>query len=98
MGSNINEFVVRLEFGPDGEVTDVTYWDRCGHERTMSISGWSLDDMTEYHLKHYRESHDLRPPLRCPFTVDTLLPHAAKMRCVLEPHDTAVNHRFEMRS
>jgi hypothetical protein len=92
--SRISGFDIRLEFGPDGDVDHVFYWDQegCGHERAFSL-GSPLDDVISYHLKHYRGSHRMTPPKRCPFTLaDTT---GGRYHCRLEPHKTG-NHVLEV--
>lgn len=95
MGSNIDEFIVRIGFAPDGTVDEVRYWDQegCGHERVMSL-GDDVDDMVQYHLRHYQESHGMKPPRRCAYAIRTEL--GTLLRCTLDPHDPPTKHRFEV--
>lgn len=102
MGSNINEFIVKIDFDKNGEVREVRYWDQegCGHERSIDYDD-SVADMIQYHLRHYRQSHDQVPPRRCGFWIKTdMLPgiKGAVLQCVLEPHPVHVKHRLEVGS
>lgn len=92
MGSNINEFIVRLEFDPDGDVKEVIYWDQegCGHEHSVGLT-----DLVRYHLHHYRESHDRVPPRKCPVELETA--DKGRLRCSREPHAGDDRHTFEVR-
>jgi hypothetical protein len=73
MGSNLEGFNIRLEFDNDAKVAEVIYWDQegCGHEAIFAPVG-SLGEMVQYHLNHYRASHDMRPRKGCKFTVSGL--------------------------
>lgn len=100
MGSNIHDFIVRLEFAPDGTVEHVYYRDQegCGHEHAVPLSSY-VDDMIEYHLKHYRESHYMAPPRKCGLSVEVVVPGVPEPKyvtCSLEPHSNDTKHKFEV--
>lgn len=99
MGRNINEFIVQLEFNDAGEVTAVIYWDQegCGHRREIDEES-KVVNLVDYHLAHYRKSHRMEPPKRCPMQMtgvdpDSRLPMI--FRCTLEPHDSNTKHQME---
>ncbi len=66
---SLDDFIVKIEFDNDGEVSSTSYWDQegCGHERRIP-SNYLVSDMVAYHLKHYRESHLRTPPVSCKVT------------------------------
>lgn len=99
MGSNINEFIIKIGFAPDGTVDEVRYWDQegCGHEHLLSL-GDDLDDVIQYHLMHYRVSHEMLPPRKCPVEIKQLSGDGdvTYLQCVHDPHGPEVKHRFEV--
>jgi hypothetical protein len=95
MGGNLNEFIIKIEFGGDGDVTGVRYLDQdgCGHEHAVYLDT-GVDDLIQYHLKHYRESHDMTPRKRCSATLHVQV--GSPLRCVHDPHGPETKHRFEV--
>lgn len=102
MGSNINEFIVRVHYDDNGEPLTAIYWDQegCGHESQFSLSHESptMGEVIEYHLAHYKRSHHQQPRKRCPMTMTGVDPNtksAINFRCTLEPHPAGSRHQLE---
>lgn len=95
----LNDFNIRIEFAPDGEVEHAYYWDQegCGHERAFNLTT-DLDDVIAYHLKHMRESHRLTPIPMCQYVIAITDDHGDKrqVRCIREVHTDGLKHRFEI--
>lgn len=70
MGSNINGFEVRLKFDAAGKVEEAHYSDSdgCGHSKPFTVgvgSMTTLQEVIDYHLGHYKRSHEMVPPKFC---------------------------------
>lgn len=97
MSSNLHGFDVRLEFDPDGGVDKVFYWDAggCGHEQEMDTYG-SIGALVDYHLSHYRRSHDEFPQPVCDEWV--ALPYdEGVLRCTVPADQHHDQHVFTWR-
>jgi hypothetical protein len=96
MGNNLNGFGIDLEFGPNGAVTKISYADHdgCGHESEFPATA-TLSGVVAYHLRHYRDSHDMRPLRRCPVCIPGM-DHDSSLQCVHDAHGPETKHRFEV--
>lgn len=95
MGNNLDGFGIDLEFGPNGAVTKISYADHdgCGHESEFPSTA-TLSGVIAYHLRHYRDSHDMRPLRRCPYEVG--LTNGIRLQCTHDEHGPETQHRFEV--
>lgn len=96
MGKRLDGFDVRLEFDPDGGVVAVFYKDAegCGHEKRMDV-GDSIRRLVEYHLSHYRRSHDMAPQPWCQQQLG--LVDGTVLRCTVDPKIPHEEHTFTWR-
>jgi len=95
----LENFDIRLEFGPRGEVTKAQYedGDGCGHSREFAVgvgSMTTLQELIEYHLNHYWKSHKQKPKELCGYKARGYDDQSRAMYvCRLEPHpETPNNH------
>lgn len=97
MGSNLHGFEVKLTFDTEGQPETAIYWDQegCGHEQQFSIevgSRMTVRELAEYHLAHYKRSHEMTPIKRCTATGDFM---GEAYYCSLERHNTVtIGHNF----
>lgn len=88
MGNSLDEFEVRMTFNSNGKVDRVEYADGagCGHSKEVDPYATTVNELVEYHLRHYKTSHRMEPSRMCNF----MLPHPSdpgiEYRCNLEPH------------
>lgn len=94
MGSNIEEFEVRLKFGADGKVEEAHYVDAigCGHQYPLAVhpgAVTTLQEVIDYHLGHYKRGHHQEPPKFCGKQfLDTSTGMKVTYECREEPHES----------
>lgn len=83
MGMRLDGFEIELEFGPDGDVKQVSYHDAegCGLKKLVDPS-LAVESIVRLHLNHYLAKHGLTPRIQCDRTINTGMGYA--LRCVKE--------------
>jgi hypothetical protein len=96
MGRKLDGFDIDLEFDGDGGVASISYCDGegCGHSTELH-KDTTLGEVAQYHLRHYSQGHDMRPPKKCKETIeDTRLGQV--LRCTVGADTHHYTHKFEL--
>lgn len=89
MGNCLDEFEVRMRFGSDGKVVTAEYADGagCGHSKEIDPYSTTVQDLIDYHLRHYKVSHRMEPKRMCGFELPCPGNETLVFVCTLEPHN-----------
>lgn len=74
----------------------VKYWDQegCGHESPPIPLDQSIEELTRYHLRHARVSHEMVMPNRCPVEV-SVGDGSVMVACTRDVHGPELKHAFQ---